>query len=52
MVTYSMTKESRIYNEERTVSSVSMWGKLESYMSKNEMRTFSNTIHRNKLKND
>ena len=24
--------------------------KLESYMSKNEMRIFSNTIHKNKLK--
>ena len=27
-------------------------GKLDSYMSKNEIRTFSNTIHKNKLKMD
>ena len=25
-------------------------GKLDSYMQKNEIRTFSNTIYRNKLK--
>ena len=27
-------------------------GKLDSYMKKNEIRTFSNTIHKNKLKMD
>ena len=29
-----------------------MLGKLDSYMSKNEIRTFSNTIHKNKLEMD
>ena len=27
-------------------------GELDSYMNKNEIRTFSNTIHKNKLKMD
>ena len=27
-------------------------GKLDSYMEKNEIRTFSNTTHKNKLKMD
>ena len=27
-------------------------GKLDSHMKKNEIRTFSNTIHKNKLKMD
>ena len=48
-----MTKEARIYNEEKTVSSeVSASGKLFSYMSKNEIQTLSNTMHKNKLKMD
>ena len=47
-----MTKESRIYNREKTVSSISVLGKLENYMQKNEIRTFSNTVHKNKLKMD
>ena len=29
-----------------------MLGKLDSYMPKNEIRTFSNTIYKNKLKMD
>ena len=28
------------------------WKKLESYMRKNEIRTFSKTVHKNKLKID
>ena len=40
-----MTKEARIYNGEKAVSSVSgVLGKLDSYSEKNEMRTSSNTI--------
>ena len=27
-------------------------GKLDSYMQKNEIRTFSNTIYKNKFKTD
>ena len=45
-----MTKEARIYNEEKTISSVSGAGKLDSCMYKNGIRTFSNTIYKNKLK--
>ena len=44
-----MTKEARIYNGEKTVSSISGAGKLDSYIQKSEIRTFSNTIHQNKL---
>ena len=29
-----------------------MLGKLDSYMQKNEIRTFSHAIHKNKLKNE
>ena len=37
-----MTKEARIYNGEKAVSSVSgVLGKLDSYSEKNEMRTLS-----------
>ena len=47
-----MTKEAKIYNGERTVSSISDAGKLDSYTEKNEIRTLPNTIHKNKLKMD
>ena len=40
-----MTKEAIIYNEEKTVSSIS--GELNNYMWKDEIRTFFNTIHKN-----
>ena len=52
MVTLFLIKEGRIYNGEKTVSSISGPGKLNSYMSKNEIRTLPNTIHKNKLKLD
>ena len=45
-----MTKEARIYNGEKTASSISGTGKLDSSMEKNEIRTLPNTIHKNKLK--
>ena len=46
-----MTKEARIYNGEKTVSSISGAGKTgQLHVKKNEIRTFFNTIHKNKLK--
>ena len=47
-----MTKEARIYNGEKTVSSISGAGKTEHLHVKNEIRTLFNTIHKNKLKMD
>ena len=44
-----MTKEARICNGEKTVSSIVVLGKLDSYVSKNEVRTLPNTIHKNKM---
>ena len=41
-----MTKEARIYNGEKTVSSISVLGKPDSYMYKNEIRTLPNIIHK------
>ena len=38
--------------EKRTVSSISGAGKVHSYMLKNENRTFSDTIYKEKLKMD
>ena len=47
-----MTKESRLYNGGKTVSSINGAGKTGQLHVKNEMRTFSNTTHKNKLKMD
>ena len=47
-----MTNEARICNGEKTVSSISGAGKTGQLHVKNEIRTFSNTIHKNKLKMD
>ena len=47
-----MTKETRLYNGEKTVSPIVVLGKLNSYMQKNEISTFFNIIHKNKLKMD
>ena len=52
MVTLFLRKEARIYNGEKTASSISGAGKLDSYIKKNEIRTLPNTIHNNKLKMD
>ena len=52
MVTSFFIKEARIYNGEKTASSISGVGKLDSYMSKNEIRTLPNTVYKNKLKMD
>ena len=53
MDTLSLTKEARIYNGEKTISLTSGAGKTsQPSVKKNEMRTLSNTIHKNKLKMD
>ena len=44
-----MTKEAKIYNGEKTVSSISGAGKTAHYMQKNEIRTFCHTIYKNKV---
>ena len=41
-----MTKEARIYNGERTASSINGVGKLDIYMQKNETGPLSYTIHK------
>ena len=52
MVTSSLTKEARIYNGEKTASSISGAGKTGQLHVKNEIRTLPKTIHQNKLKMD
>ena len=48
-----MTKEARIYNGEKTASSISGAGKTgQLHVKKNEIRTLPNTIHKNKHKMD
>ena len=45
MANQSMINEARIYNGEKTVTK-SCWA---ATLKKNEIRTFSNTIHKNKM---
>ena len=54
MDTLSLTKEARIYKGEKTISLTSGAGKTGQPLvkKKNESRTLSNTIHKNKLKID
>ena len=52
MYTLSLTKEARIFNGEKIVSSINGAGKTGQLHVKNEMRTFSNTRHKNKLRMD
>ena len=53
MVNYFMTKEARICNGEKIVSSINGAGKTgQLHVKKNEIRTFFNAIHKNKLKMD
>ena len=52
MVTFSLKKESRITVEMKQPLQLVVLGILESYMSKNEIRTLPNTIHKNKLRID
>ena len=47
-----LTKKARIYNGAKTASLISGAGKLVNHLQKNETRTLSNTIHKNKFKMD
>lgn len=42
--------EARICHSEKMGSSTVIFGKLDSYMKKNEFKMFSNTMHKNKFK--
>ena len=48
----SLTKEAKFYNGEKTISLTSGAGKSGQPPVKNETRTLSNTIQKNKLKMD
>ena len=52
MVILTLIKEARMYNGEKTASSISGAGKTGQLHVKNEIRTVPNTIHKNKLKMD
>ena len=53
MGTLFLTKEARIYNGAKTASSINGAGKTGQLLEKkNEIRTFPNTIHKDKLKMD
>ena len=52
MDTLSLTKESKIYNGEKTNSLASGAGKTGQPHVKNETRTLCNAIHKNKVKMD
>ena len=47
-----LTKEAKIYNGAKTASSISCAGKLNSYIQKDEIRTLSSAIYKDKLKMD
>ena len=47
-----MTKETKIYNVEKTVSSTGSSGRTGQLHVKNEIKTLPNGIHKNKLKFD
>ena len=51
MGTLFLTKKARIYNGEKTASSINGAGKTGQLL-KNEIRTLPNTIHKDKLKMD
>ena len=50
--TLFLTKEERTYNGAKIASSISDAGKLDSHLQKNEIRTLTNTIHKDKFKMD
>ena len=52
MSTLCLTKEARIYNGEKPATSISGVGKNGQLVSKNEIITLVNTVHKNKLKID
>ena len=47
MVTLSLTKEVKIYNGEKTASSISGAGKTGQLFVKNEIRTPPNSVQKN-----
>ena len=49
MGTIFLTKEAKIYNGDKTVSSISGARKIGQLCEKNEIRTVFNTIQKNKL---
>ena len=52
MVTLSLVKDARIYNREKTFSSINGAGETGQLHVKNENSTLTNSIHKNKLKMD
>ena len=52
MGTLTVTKEAKIHNGEKTISLTSGAGRTGQPLVKDETRTLSNTIHKNKLKVD
>ena len=44
-----MTRETRIYSGKKSLQHMVL-GKLDSHMEKNEIRTHSNTIHKEEFK--
>ena len=52
MGTLFLTKEARIYNAAKTATSINGAGKTGQLMLKKEIRTLSNTVHKDKLKMD
>ena len=52
MDTLYLTKEEKVYNGEKTVSSTRGAGKTGPLSVKKKFRTLSNTIHKSKLKMD
>ena len=52
MVSWTKENEAKIYDGKPTVSSISGAGYMGGYTRKNEIRTFSYTTYKNKLKMD
>ena len=52
MDTLSLTKDARIHNGLKTISLTSGAGKTGQPLVKDETRSLSNTIHKNKLRMD
>ena len=51
-IPYFLTKEARIYDGAKTVSSISAAGKTGQLCVKNEIRTLFNTLYKDKFKMD
>ena len=50
MGNYGLSQKEGVIFTVKTLQKIGIEGKLDSYMQKNEIRTFSNTIHKEKLK--